>query len=204
MEPPAPAPAALTRGLQLPSDGTGPLVQRDYWCVIRGSRLRPPELVAYLRRHFAELPPERLAEFQAPRDGTVPLEAGDELDIALPGAGHVGVRVVHVASNTLTVATLEGHPIAGRITFGAYPNDRGDVVFHIRSRSRAASALHRLGHLVAGDTMQSTTWTDFIDRLANTVGEGVVGVIHEQEGEISEEVERSEGPLAPTFRAEGD
>jgi hypothetical protein len=203
METPRVDPAALREGLQLASEGVGPLVQRDYWCVIRESRMRPPELVSYLRLHFAELPPEALGTFRTPHSGAAGLDLGDEMEILLPGAGAVAVRVVHLTSHTLTVATLRGHPIAGRITFGAYPNARGDVIIHIRSRSRAASTLHRLGHFAAGDAMQSTTWTDFLDRLANTVGAGVIGAIHEESREVPEEVERRDPPLSPTFSAEG-
>jgi hypothetical protein len=202
--PPVPDPAALARGLHLAADGAGPLVQRDYWCVIRGCRHRPAALIGYLRRHFAELPPERLAAFRAPGGAAEPLGVGDEMEIGLPGAGRVRVRVVHVGAHMLTVATLRGHPVAGRITFGAYPNARGDVVFHIRSRSRAASALHRLGHFLAGDAMQSTTWIDFIDHLANTVGEGVIGAIHEDACRVPAEVERDDAPLTPTFHTDGE
>jgi hypothetical protein len=203
MKTPAIDSAKLQEGLQLASEGVGPLVQRDYWCVIRECRMRPAELVSYLRRHFAELPPEALGTFRTPLAREEGLGPGDEMRILLPGAGEVGVRVIHLTSHSLTVATLRGHPVAGRITFGAYPNARGDVIAHIRSRSRAASTLHRLAHLAAGDAMQSTTWTDFLDRLANTVGAGVVGAIHEESREVPAEVERRDAPLSPTFRAQG-
>ena len=49
------------------------------------------------------------------------------------------VRVVDTNSLSLTLATDDGHPEAGRITFGVYPNDEGDIVFHIRSRARSGS-----------------------------------------------------------------
>jgi hypothetical protein len=191
----------LEAGLQPASQGVGRLQQRDYWGVIRGCRYDPASLTSYVRRHFAELPPEPLARFRE-TGGGAPLSLGDELEIALPGAGKVGVRVVHVNARSFTVATLRGHPIAGRITFGAYPNDRGDVLFHIRSRARFASTLQRLGHFLAGAPMQSTTWTDFIDRLAHTVGDGVIGSIHDELTEIPPGMEPPDLPLSPTFIAE--
>jgi hypothetical protein len=188
----------LEAGLQPASQGVGPLQQRDYWGVIRGCRFGPALLMDYVRRHFAELPPAELADFHAAADGA-PVELGDELEITLPGAGKVGVRVIHLTPHSFTVATLRGHPIAGRITFGAYPNPRGDVIFHIRSRARFATSLQRLGHYLAGEPMQSATWTDFIDRLAHTVGEGVIGTLHDQLSEVSPESEREDHPLSPTF-----
>jgi hypothetical protein len=193
---------ALRDGLQEAADGTGPLLQHDYWCVIRACRLAPGPLLSYVRAHFAEIPPERLAAFDHPRTGERPLEVGDEMRIRLPGAGEVGVRVIHATGTSITVATLAGHPIAGRITFGAYRNARGDVIFHIRSRARNASALQYLGYVVAGEPMQSTTWTDFLDRLAHLAGEGVVGAIHEETSHVPEEVERDDALFSPTFVAE--
>lgn len=191
----------LYRGLNPASEGVGPLLQRDYWAVIRGSRLRPPELMELVCRRFTDFPPAELAIFRHPRGGEAPLAPGDEMEIELPLAGTVGVRVVHRDRNSITVATLQGHPVAGRITFGAYPNDQGDVILHIRSRTRSGSAVHYLGYLAAGEPMQSTTWTDFIDRVAHTVGEGVVGVIHEETTELEEE---EEDAWSPTFLARGD
>lgn len=194
----------LREGLQPASEGVGPLMQRDYWCVIRQCRFRSRELLSFVRHRFPQIPPEELARFEPSGEEGAPLEIGDEMKIRIPGAGKVAVRVVDVSPNSFTVATLVGHPVAGRITFGAYPNAHGDVVFHIRSRSRAASTVDRLGHLVAGDPMQTTTWTDFLDRLAHMTGDGVVGAIHEKESEVPEAVEREDSLLSPTFSAEGE
>lgn len=194
---------ALAEGLQLASEGIGPLLQRDYWCVIRECRFGPVELMEFARSNFSRIPPEQLADFGDRGSAEGPLDLGDEMAIRLPGAGKVGVRVVDVRPRTMTVATMEGHPVAGRITFGSYRNSRGDVIFHIRSRSRSASIVHHLGHLVAGEPMQSTTWTDFLDRLSQMAGEGVIGVIHEDTTRVPEAVEQRESPFSPTFLAEG-
>ena len=98
---------------------------------------------------------------------------GDELDIDIRLAGSCAVRVVHRDANSLTLGTLEGHPEAGRITFGAYRNDRGDVVFHIRSRARSSGLTKYLEFLAGGDPMQTNTWVDFINAVAMTVGSGI-------------------------------
>jgi len=185
------------------AEGHGPLFQRDYWAVVRSCEMRPPELVEWVRRWFTSLPPREMATFRSAGEPQKLLEVGDELDIWLPGAGKVGVRVVHRDANSVTMATLKGHPIAGRITFGAYPNDRDDVIFHIRSRSRSSTLFHHLGFVIAGEPMQTTTWTDFIDRLAHTVGSGVIGVIHEETSEVAEPEEQADSPMSPTFVARG-
>jgi hypothetical protein len=132
-----------------------------------------------------------------------PIDVGDELDIEIRMAGECAVRVVHRDRNSLTLGTLEGHPEAGRITFGAYRNERGDVVFHIRSRARASGVTKYLEFLAGGDPMQTNTWVDFINALSNTVGSGVVEGIHVEQNEVEDEA-ADEEQSTPTFVAQGD
>lgn len=184
--------------------GVGPLLQRDYWAVIRRSRLRPPEVAALVAERFACFPPRELVRFRRTDGGAGPLEPGDVLDVDIRMAGVCQVGVVHRNRNSLTVATLAGHPEAGRITFGAYPNEAGDVVFHIRSRARSSTRSRLLGFRAMGDAMQTTTWTDFINRLAVEVGDGVEGVIHAEKCVVEETDEDRAVPPVPTFVATGE
>lgn len=190
--------------VQGPARGAGPLLERDYWGVIEGARAGPAGLADIVARHFEDFPPPSLVVFRRASD--VPadraLEVGDELEVDIRSAGSFGVRVVHRDENSLTLATLDGHPEAGRITFGTYRNVRDDVVFHIRSRARAGSRGHLAGFLVAGDPMQTNTWSDFINRVSASVGDGVVGTIRAEKRRVEEEpgdrmVDR------PTYIAEG-
>ncbi len=121
-----------------------------------------------------------------------------DVDILLAGACQV--QVLRRDPNSLTLGTLAGHPEAGRITFGAYRNELGDVVFHIRSRARSSSKKCLVGYLAAGEAMQTNCWTDFVNNLAATVGQGVVGVIRVETAELDEE---DDDPTAPTFVAAG-
>lgn len=192
----------ITDGLQRARDGYGPLLQRDYWAVIDGCEISCKEVMLLVRRRFKDFPPRDLVTFTHPEDARL-LDLGDQLQVDIHMVGKTVVRVVHVDDNSMTLCTGEGHPEAGRITFGAYRNEHGDVIFHIRSRARASSRTRFAGFLTAGDPMQTNTWTDFIDRLTHTVGNGAVGVIRAD----VEEVEDDESDLRadqPTFRAEGD
>ncbi|HEY3449972.1 MAG TPA: DUF1990 family protein [Myxococcales bacterium] len=182
--------------------GFGPLLQRDYWAVLRGCRLRPSQVMALIERHFERFAPEELVVFQRARAGPR-LEPGDRLDLRIVGAGRAAVQVVHEDAQSFTLATLRGHPEAGRITFGAYRNRRGDVVFHIRSRARAASRSRYLGFRGAGEPMQTRCWVDFVNRVAAATGQGVLGWIHAETTRFEdepEEIVRS----APTYLARGD
>jgi len=171
--------------LQLATQGAGPLLQRDYWCVIRNCRYSPRQIVATVRRHFPVFAPAELVVFRPP--STEGLSLGDVVDLRIAGAGPAQVRVIHVSEQSFTLATMSGHPEAGRITFGAYRNLRGDVVFHIRSRARSNSPFRRAGFVAAGEVMQTLTWSDFVNRVAVAFGEGVVGFVHAETSPCDEE-----------------
>lgn len=193
-------PAARQHELQRQEAGSGALLQRDYWAVIRDAGASASELVENLRARFPALAPEDLVRFTPALD--LPLDLGDEMEVRIIGAGTFRVRLVHRDRQSLTLATLTGHPEAGRITFGAYSNRRGDLVFHIRSRARASSRARLLGFLLAGDPMQTNTWTDFVNRVAATFGDGVVGMVHAEKQAVRPEP----GDFAldrPTFLAQG-
>jgi len=184
------------------SSGWGPLIQRDYWAVLDDARLRPSEVITLVRTHFLHLAPPDLLRFR--HTHTKPLVPGNELRVKIRFAGDFRVRVVHATPTSLTLATMSGHPEVGRVTIGAYRNERGDVVVHIRSRARSSSLVRRLGFLVGGDPMQSGTWTAFIDQIAAALGARILGAIQVESRAVAEEPEDREIPAAPTFIARGD
>jgi hypothetical protein len=202
----------LTAELLAAAAGAGPLLQRDYWAVIAGCRLRPRALMDEIARRFAEFAPVELVHFEHATCRARPLDAsgdglriGDELCVDIRLAGECRVRVVSREPQSLTLATLPGHPEAGRITFGAYPNARGDVVFHIRSRARSSAPHLYFGFLTAGEAMQTNTWTDFVIAVAQTFGDGVIGAVHAETERIADETgDAAVVGCSPTFVATGD
>ena len=53
--------------------------------------------------------------------------------------------------------------------------------------------------------MQTNTWTEFVNRVANTVGDGPLVSIHAETSVIAAEKDENGGDLAvPTFLAKGD
>lgn len=192
-----------TSALSLASQGYGPLLQRDYWCVIERCRFRPTELIDLVAARFPEFAPEDIVLFRRGDGGDTPLRVGDEVEVRIRAAGSFRVRVVHRDAQSFTVATIRGHPEAGRITFGAYRNAHGDVIFHIRSRARSSTVLRWLGFRTAGEAMQTYCWTDFVNRVALTTGEGLIGPIHAETRRIPDEPERVLA-ATPTFLARGE
>jgi uncharacterized protein (UPF0548 family) len=189
----------VTNALLPATSGAGPLLQRDYWAVFTGCALKPSEVMTHVKTHFCELPPASLVQFAAPAG----LNTNAELDVRIVPAQSCRVRVMHADAQSLTLGTLEGHPEAGRITFGAYRNPAGDVIFHIRSRARSASMSKRIGFLAIGDAMQTNTWSGFMNNLAAAVG-AHIDAIRADTKEV-EELPEDDHPLqSPTFLAVGD
>jgi hypothetical protein len=194
----------LVEGLLPASLGAGPLLQRDYWAVVASCRHKPSEVMERVARHFWEFAPEDVVHFRR-ADGTAkPLEPGAEMEVKIRMAGTFRVRILHQDATSLTIGTLAGHPEAGRITFGAYRNDRGDVIFHIRSIARSSSQGRYVGFLAMGEAMQTNCWTDFVNSVANTVGNGVLGYVHAETVERRRGLEDDEELHSPTFIARGD
>lgn len=189
--------------LQTASEGVGALLQRDYWAVLKSCSYSPRELATLVRKKFAAFPPEELVVFQRRGAKQGLLKVGDELDVKIRMKPETFVSVIHVSPASITLGTAKKHPEAGRITFGAYRNNRRDVIFHIRSRARSGSLMDYTGFLAMGDPMQLNTWTDYIDRLAHTAADGIIGSIHVEEQEV-EPKKDDEAMDAPTFIARED
>lgn len=180
--------------------GAGPLLQRDYWAVFEGGLARPSAVMAQVKAHFCELPPASLVAFTAPAG----LGLDAELDIVIAPGQPCRVRVLHEDAQSLTLGTLRGHPEAGRITFGAYRNPEGKVIFHIRSRARSSNAATLVGFFAIGEAMQTDTWTDFINHTAALVGAHIRDAIRAETVEVPEQPEDAVDAGGPTFLAVGD
>lgn len=196
---------ASDASLQMADQGSGPLLQRDYWAVLSTPDPGPRAVARSLFERFCALAPPDLLRFirEDAREG--PLAEGEFLTVEIERAGVYGVQVVDRSDLSLTLATEKGHPEAGRITFGVYPNANGETVVHIRSRARAGSPLFALGFPAAGKALQTTAWTGFLDRLAAAAGPGLKDAIHVETREVQEKPEdRQTRDVPPTFRAVDD
>lgn len=193
----------IAADLQLEADGCGAFLQRDYWAAIADCRCSPAELMADLRARFCEFPPPELVVFERHGECGAPLTVGDELDIVIRMAGECRVRVVNENAQSVTFATLPGHPEAGRITFGSYRHESGSVIFQIRSRSRSGNQGYRAGFFAFGEAMQTNTWVEFVLTVANTYGSGVQGTLHADTETVEPDAADAAG-CEPTFLAKGE
>ena len=194
---------AELRKIAYAAAGCGPLFQRDYCGVIEGSEWTPETLGEEVRTHFVDFAPAETAAFQRPDGEGAPLKVGDELEIRISGVLPCKVRVVHADERSLTLRTLDGHPEAGRITFGAGRDGQGRLTFRIRSRARAGGLLHYLGFLLMGRVMQGRCWIRFIGCVADASGGRLFGPIRVTTERVDEEPADCSAPDLPTFCCDG-
>jgi hypothetical protein len=185
--------------IQYATDGSGPLLQRDYWAALEGPGCEPEDVAARLRAHFERYAPPETATFYRSDDPDRRLGVGDEMSIRIALLGGCRVRVVHHDSRSLTLRTLKGHPEAGRITFGAYRDDGGRLVFRIRSRTRAAGPIMLAGYFLMGKQLQSRCWIKFVDGVAQDCGGRIVDCIHVRTTKVEEQPGDGPGEDSPTF-----
>lgn len=178
----------------LPSGGTGTLRRQRFWADIEGSRLTADELFEVVRTKFYALAPSPLLEVGAePGTGTA-LEEGATLTLQIPLRGHIQVRCIDTSDRTITLVTLEGHPLAGAIRFDVQDAPGDALRFEIRSFTRPAGLLDRIGMRTFGQVAQRATWRTVVDNVVERSGGTAPDGVHAEEtslhGEEAEAVER--------------
>ncbi|HEU4407814.1 MAG TPA: DUF1990 family protein [Polyangiaceae bacterium] len=172
---------------QLPSEGIGPMHRKVYRALIRGARDGAEGLLAIVRDSFAELAPSSTVEVGAePASPETKLEPGATVTMALPLRGHVQVRVEEVSPRAITLATLEGHPLAGAVRFVAEPAGEGALRFEVQTCYRAATLADLVMMETLGGALQSYTWTSFVEALVERSGgraEGGVEIVRDDPDE---------------------
>jgi NADH dehydrogenase len=163
---------------QLPRDGVGALKRKRYWADIDGSRHGPEALFALFRRSFNQVTPVFVDAAAEPHANDL-VEEGETITLSLPMRGHVQVRVAELEPRRTTMLTLEGHPLCGAVRFLSEPRGRA-VRFQVEVYERAANVLDLIAMRALGDRLQSHTWSQVVERVAELSG-GVArdGVQHD-------------------------
>lgn len=151
-------------------EGTGPLVRRRFWARLEGVTRYPKELFQEFRQRFFELAPEATLRAAGEPVEETHLELGSTLTLALPLRGHVQVRVVDLANNSMTLATLAGHPLAGVNTFRFEGTPGHDLRFEVETCDRSATFVEDLAMRTLGLFLKRWTWNTFVERTAQAFG----------------------------------
>ncbi|WP_437940550.1 DUF1990 family protein [Sorangium sp. So ce341] len=157
---------------RLPSEGLGPMHRKIYRAAIRGARLDAEGLIALVRDELPELTPRKTVVVGAEPESPTRIAPGATLTMALPLRGHVQVRVEEVSPRAITLATLEGHPLAGAVRFLAEPapGEDGAVRFEVQTWNRASTLADLLVMETLGGAIQTYTWTSLVETVIERSG----------------------------------
>jgi uncharacterized protein YbjT (DUF2867 family) len=151
---------------QLPSAGVGPLVHKRYWADITGSFHRAAALRDVFRRNAAQAMPFELRAESGPIEN---LKKGMTLSVTVPLRGTVSMRVEDVTPERIVLATVEGHPLAGLVTFNFL--ERGaQVRFEVEVFARGADVVDAILMAVMADFLQDVHWRTVVERVVQLSG----------------------------------
>lgn len=172
LPPPTPR-ETVDDAVQRPADGHGPLLHRRYSVRIRGSSLRPEELMERLAADPDRWSPE-FAVFRRTRGTDARMAVGDEFLIRMPGPWDGPVRVCAADATGFSFVTLRGHLEAGRIEFRVRRDDEDPrwLRFEVESWARPGDRLSHLlyNELRVAKEVQLNMWTHACIRAARLAG----------------------------------
>lgn len=157
------------RAVTDPDDGFGKLWHKQFWIRLEGVDVTPEGLVKNWKDRYTEFWPKGSHLYQ-PSGG---LEEGDTAaaDLAMIGGTRVGtgIRVIDEQPTSFTFATLEGHTLAGTITFSGKKD--GDVtVAHVDVLMRASDPIYEIGMPLGGHHHENNFWKASLRALARSYG----------------------------------
>jgi NADH dehydrogenase len=150
-------------------EGMGSLIRRHVWADIAGSRLGREALFERFRVLFGELTPWHV-ELGAEQGTPVAPRLGATLTMHLPLRGNVQVRVVQLEPACLTLATVEGHPLAGLVRFRLENIAKDRLRFHVEVHDRPGNIVDWLVMSTVGGQIQVATWRSTVERLVSESG----------------------------------
>ncbi len=149
-----------------PENGVGSLERKRFWIDLAGARQSAAELMTIFKKRITEVMPiDFSAEPASPRE----VEYGATLSASLPGRGHIQVRVEQCDPERVTFVTVEGHPLAGVVTF--YAESAGDRLrFTVETFARPANAVDWVAINLAGRWFQDLTWQQVAANMGRLSG----------------------------------
>ena len=124
---------------------------------------------ALFQRFVDEWPSFMAVESNVESDAPRPLAKGSMLTLALPLRGNIAVRVEEASDQAVTLAALDGHPLAGFVRFTFADSDEG-VVFEVNVYDRPASMIDALAMSLGGSYLQKRVWRETAQRVAEAAG----------------------------------
>src|SRR5688572_29170617 len=151
---------------QLPSEGVGPLVHKRYWADIDGSFHRAGALRDVFRRNVTQAMPFEVRQESGPITN---LKKNMTFSITIPVRGVISMRIEEVTPHRIVAATVDGHPLAGLVTFNFL--ERGaQVRFEVEVFARGADIADAVLLAAMADFLQDVNWQTVVERVVQLSG----------------------------------
>ena len=158
--------------------GVGSIEHKKFWIDLDGADVDSAGLMTLFKNRVQEIMP---IDFRAEPNAPHRIEYGKTLSAHLPGRGNIQVRVVECDADRVTFATIEGHPLAGIVTFSATP-DGPRLRFSIDTYTRPANGIDWLAIKTVGHWFQDLTWQQVAEKTGRlSGGSAVEGIQQRQE-----------------------
>jgi NADH dehydrogenase len=185
---------------QLPAEGLGALNHKRYWATVTAPREGAAALFRTFCRRFHELTPGAMDLEAEPDTPSAVLTLHQTVTMALPLRGNVQVRVAELGAMSLTLQTVEGHPLAGAVRFAfeevegaGGPAGARPFRFEVEVFDRAADPFDWLAMATVGGRMQQANWEEIVRTVVDASGgeapDGVGRAEEVLEGPAAERVE---------------
>ena len=162
-----------TRGLQLPADGYGKLIHRQY-SIEFDSNDSAREIMAAISYDLNHYCHDAMAAFEKETGTSESMEDGDEYLIRISGPWHGPVRVIDKTATSFAFATRDKHLEAGFIEFEIHDGDERKRRLTIQSWATSGGPVVWVTYAILRVTKlaQTAMWTEFCNRVAERFSEG--------------------------------
>jgi len=158
------------RRVSFPATGFGRLVNKRYSLRVNDPAIDPRGVVAVWRSEFPNFWPKGNRVF--PSAGA-PLAPGTAavLNLALPGGLVLatGIMVIHADERSFSFTTVQGHILAGWITFGSFRRE-GATVIQVHPLFRPGDPMMEIGFRLGAAKQEDRFWHDTLGNLARRLG----------------------------------
>jgi NADH dehydrogenase len=199
-------PTGIERGLRrligqldelTPLQGVGTIQVKRFTVRITNSTHSATELLRAFRSNFGNVMPIDVGvEPVAP--GTK-LEPGAVVTMALPGRGHVQIRVEEVTDDHVVVSTLRGHALAGFVRFSVLQAGAA-IQFEVMPCDSAANLFDWISLTLGGARLQDANWVKVVENVARLAGGTATDVETDERKLSDEEADTVEGWIQGVIR----